>query len=151
MLPYYRRPLMTSLAARALPSLASPLRGPSAVLPVMLLGMISLWAGAAAPPGHPSPADAYRIMKPDAAKAPAAPTRVGQVVSAIDANEYTYIEVTEAGRTHWIAGPKTKLSPGDTVRFSDGVLMTDFYSKLLQRNFPAVMFVSSVVVTPAGN
>lgn len=111
----------------------------------------SLPAIAAPPPGHPSPADAFRMMQSGSPAREHTPAHVAQVVNAIDANEYTYIEVTEGDRTRWIAGPKTALARGDTVRFDDGVVMTDFYSKLLQRTFPAVMFVSNFLVTPAGN
>lgn len=79
------------------------------------------------------------------------PTYAGEVVSAIDANEYTYIEVRNQDGTRWIAGPRIALSRGDTVRFDDGVVMKEFHSKLLRRTFPAVMFVSGVFVTPAGH
>ncbi|WP_332671780.1 hypothetical protein [Aromatoleum sp.] len=123
---------------------------PLSALPALLLAG-SLAAHGATPPGHPSPADAYRVMRPAAPARSATPANVGQVVSAIDANEYTYIELSDGDRTRWIAGPRTALSRGDTVRFDDGVIMKEFHSKLLGRTFPAVMFVSGIFVTPASN
>ena len=118
-------------------------------LPVLLLAG-SLAAQAAAPPDHPSPDDAYMMMAPGLHPRAETPAYVAEVISAIDANEYTYIEVREPDGTRWIAGPRTVLSPGDIVRFDDGVVMKEFYSKLLRRTFPAVMFVSGVSIAPAG-
>lgn len=115
-----------------------------------VLSAATLAAHAAPPPGHPSPADAMQLMLPGAARH-AALTRVGEVLDAIDANEYTYVELRENGRSLWIATARIALSRGDILRFDDGVVMTNFHSKLLQRTFPAVMFVSEVAVMPPGN
>ncbi len=134
--------------------MTTPRRGTATALlpalPVLLLTG-SLAAHAAPPPDHPSPADAYRMMAPGVHARAETPAYAGEVVNPIDANEYTYIEVREADGTRWIAGPRTVLSPGDIVRFDDGVVMKAFHSKLLHRTFPAVMFVSGVSVTPAGH
>lgn len=123
---------------------------PLPALPVLLLA-VSLAAHGAPPPDHPSPADAYRMMAPGAHARVETPAYVGEVVSAVDANDYTYIEVRESDGTRWIAGPRMALSPGDVVRFDEGVVIKEFYSKRLRRTFPAVMFVSGVFVTPAGH
>ena len=135
--------------------MTTPRRGtaiaPLPALPALLLLAGSLAAHAAAPPDHPSPAEAYRMMEPGVHARSAAPAYEGEVVTAIDANEYTYIEVREQDGTRWIAGPRTALARGDIIRFDDGVVMKGFYSKRLDRSFPAVMFVSGVFVTPAGH
>lgn len=123
---------------------------PLLALPVLLLAG-SLTAHGATPPDHPSPADAYRMMAPGLHPRAETQSYAGEVVNAIDANEYTYIEVRDQGGTRWIAGPRTALARGDTVRFVDGVVIKEFHSKLLRRTFPAVMFVSGVFVTPAGH
>lgn len=39
------------------------------------------------------------------------------------------------------------VQPGSTIRYEHGSVMTDFYSKLLKRTFPSVMFVGHVAVT----
>ncbi len=98
------------------------------------------------PPGHPTPDAAMRMMQADS---PAGGLRTGTVVSHMDANEYTYIEVNEKGQSVWLAAPRLALKDGDTVRFPGGVTMRDFYSKLLKRTFPAVIFVGGVEVTSA--
>ena len=100
---------------------------------------------AAPPSGHPTPAAAAEMMKlPPVSDAEL--TRKGKVVSTIDANEYSYIEVTEGKNTLWLAAPLTKLKKDDVIRYDDGAMMTNFYSKLLKRTFPSVMFVNKVLV-----
>ena len=108
-----------------------------------LLGALLLVAaevGAAPPPGHPSPDSAMQILQP--IETPL--VRSATVLSHQDANQYTYIEISENGERLWLAAPRTLLADGSTIRFSDGVLMRDFYSKVLQRSFPAIIFVRRV-------
>lgn len=107
-------------------------------------------AEAAPPPGHPSPNAAMQLMRPGTEQTATA-KHTGVALDAIDANEYTYIEVDEAGKTYWIATARMKVARGDMVQFEEGVTMAQFYSKLLKRTFDAVMFVDSVATTPAGN
>ena len=71
----------------------------------------------------------------------------GKVLSTISANEYTYIEVEIGKSTMWLAAPKISLKNGSVIRYDDGAIMSDFYSKLLNRTFPRVMFVNDVVIT----
>lgn len=101
---------------------------------------------AAPPPGHPSPAAAADMMKLPASMADDELSQKGKVVSTLDANEYTYIEVAQDKNTVWVAAPKVDLKKGSTIRFEDGAVMTNFRSKLLNRTFPTVMFVNRVVV-----
>lgn len=113
------------------------------------LALAATLAVAAPPPGHPSPDTAMQIMQPGIEPPAQGPMRSARVLSHQDANEYTYVEVSEDGQVLWLAAPKTPVADGATVRFPDGVTMRDFYSKLLQRTFPAVIFVRKVeVVTP---
>jgi hypothetical protein len=101
-------------------------------------------AGAELPPGHPAPDAAMRMMPPGGNDGS---TRSGRVVSHIDAREYTYVEVNEGGKNIWLAGPRTAVKDGDTIRFANGMEMHDFYSKLLKRTFPSVLFTGSIEVT----
>ncbi len=103
-------------------------------------------ASAAPPPGHPTPDDAMRMMRPQGDRP--LPYRSGRVLQHMDANQYTYLQVQEGDQALWLAAPKTPLVDGSTVRFPDGVVMRDFYSKLLKRSFAAITFVSAV--EPAG-
>lgn len=75
--------------------------------------------------------------------APALPNQ-GVVKQLLQTEMYTYLEVLNQGERVWIAGPKTELPIDTTIRYSKGVYMTNFYSKELQRPFPAVTFVSRI-------
>ncbi|HEY6896460.1 MAG TPA: hypothetical protein VI279_04305 [Rhodocyclaceae bacterium] len=114
---------------------------------IALLALASTAALAAPPAGHPSPAQSADMLMPE--KAPAAKDlpHQGKVKSVIDANEYTYIEVTDKNVVQWIAAPLMKVKVGSSIRYEDGGLMTNFYSKLLKRTFPSVMFVGHVAIT----
>ena len=46
----------------------------------------------------------------------------------------------------WLAGPKTEVAMGRRIRYSQGVSMTNFFSKELQRSFPEVIFVGTITV-----
>jgi len=95
------------------------------------------------PPGHP-PIDTTK-------RAPGAPQtqlpQKGKVLSAIDVPQYTYLEVIQNKKTLWIAGPTVAAKKGDMIRFDDGMAMTNFHSKTLNRTFPSISFVNNVVVT----
>lgn len=106
-------------------------------------------AFAAPPPGHPSPAQAREMLLPDKPPRPAELPNSGKVVSIAHANEFSYIEVRRdhAKAPEWIATQKTEIKVGSTIRYEDGAVMKDFYSKLLKRTFPSVMFVDYVSVT----
>lgn len=101
---------------------------------------------AAPPPGHPSPEQARDIPMPDKPPAPSELPNQGKVLTSIDANDFTYIEVEHRGTREWIAAPKIKVKPGNTIRYEEGSVMTNFHSRLLQRTFASVMFVGHVVV-----
>ena len=72
--------------------------------------------------------------------------RSGKVISHIDTSQYVYLEVNENDKTVWIAAPMVSVKDGDSVRFSNGMVMTNFYSKSLDRTFPAVIFSGGVQV-----
>jgi len=134
------------------PTAAMPLRhanGALRFIPAALLSAVALGVQAAPPPGHPSPSDAMQIMRSDGGRA-ATGKHTGVALDAIDANEYIYIEVDEAGVSYWIATSKMKIMRGDMVQFEEGVTIDQFYSKLLKRTFPSVMFVGGVSTTPGG-
>ena len=70
----------------------------------------------------------------------------GKVLSIIETSMYTYIELTENGKTIWIAAPSIKVKKDDMIRFSDGAAMPNYYSKSLNRTFESVIFVGKAVV-----
>jgi len=70
-----------------------------------------------------------------------------KVLSTIDAAPYTYLEVTQNKKTVWLAANAVPAKKGDVIRFDDGMVMTNFHSKTLNRTFPSVTFVNRVVIT----
>lgn len=74
---------------------------------------------------------------------PALPNE-GVIQQVLQTQMYSYLEVLTQGRTVWLAGPRTDLPVNTRIRYSKGVYMTNFYSKELQRPFPAVTFVSRI-------
>lgn len=70
----------------------------------------------------------------------------GKVLSAINAGQYTYIEVSQGKKTMWLAASAVAVKKGDVIHFDDGMIMTNFHSKTLNRSFPAIRFVNRVVV-----
>lgn len=113
-------------------------------LPILLaLAVFSVSAIAATPSGQaPVERTADRMQLAANDQLP----RSGKVLSSIDASIYTYIEVSENGKTVWIAAPTVKVKKGDTVRFSDGAVMSNFFSKSLNRTFESVIFVGKAEV-----
>lgn len=116
------------------------------VLPLFVL-LTAASALAAPPPGHPSPAQTMDLLMPDKPPVPSELPNQGKVISSMDANDFTYIEVERGSTAEWIAAPKMAVKPGSTIRYEDGSVMTNFYSKLLKRTFSSVMFVGYVAVT----
>ncbi len=93
---------------------------------------------------HPSVAEAEKILNisHDATNLP----NLGRVLSTIPSNNYTYIEVDQEGTTRWLAAPQVTLEKGTLVRYENGALMKDFYSKKLDRTFPEILFIGGVAV-----
>lgn len=70
----------------------------------------------------------------------------GTVVSTIDTGMYTYIEVSQGDKTVWIAATTMEAKKGDKIGFDDGAVMTNFFSKTLNRTFPQVIFVGKAAI-----
>ena len=73
-------------------------------------------------------------------------THTGKVLSTIRVPGYIYLEVSQGKKTLWLAAATAPVKKGDMVRFDDGMEMTDFYSKSIQRTFPSIIFVNSLVI-----
>ena len=112
-----------------------------------LAALIALPAFAAPPTGHPSPAQARDLLLPDKPPGASELPNEGTVLDVIHANEFTYLEVARANGKEWIAVQKMEIRPGTRIRYEDGAVMRDFYSKLLKRTFPSVMFINHLAVT----
>lgn len=95
------------------------------------------------PPGHPSVATKMEAKGVPDAQLP----QRAKVLSTIDAAPYTYLEVTQNKKTLWLAANAVAAKKGDVIRFDDGMVMTNYHSKILNRTFPSVLFVNRVVIT----
>jgi hypothetical protein len=69
----------------------------------------------------------------------------GTVLTTIDADIYTYVEVKLDGENIWFAVPASEYKPGEEVRVpSNGLPMKEFYSQTLDRTFDMVYFVGAI-------
>jgi uncharacterized protein YdeI (BOF family) len=68
----------------------------------------------------------------------------GKVLEVLETDMYTYLQVTTEKGPLWIATYKTNVSKGATVRYSNGVAMSDFFSNVLNRAFDVIVFVDSL-------
>ena len=68
----------------------------------------------------------------------------GQVLSAIQVQSYTYIEVRNNGRNLWLAGNPVEVNEGEIISWADSAMMRNFESKALDRTFDELMFVSAI-------
>ena len=116
------------------------------LLPLLLVLVVAPATAVAAgplPAGHPAPGGA----KAGSAAPEATLPQKGKVVSTIAAPPYIYIEVMQDKKTQWLAANAIPTKKGDVIRFDNGMVMSNFHSKSLNRTFPSVLFVNRVVVT----
>jgi hypothetical protein len=109
--------------------------------------LLALAAGsvlAEPPPGHPDPEQSRRYLGLPAPRPAGELPYEGVVLQATEANQYTYIEVQEGELSRWIAAPKIALAPGTRIRYDEGRLMTNFFSRKLRRTFETLTFVGRV-------
>jgi hypothetical protein len=92
---------------------------------------------------HPTVAQAAEILNiEEAGELP----NQGKVISTTPSNAYTYIEVEQEGQISWLAVPRVILADGAMIRYGDGAVMKNFYSKKLGREFTEVIFLGGVQV-----
>ena len=110
---------------------------------------ITMLAGCSEEP----PAPQSQGAKPSAQMAPATPAtpaaspgKSGKVLETMDASGYTYVNVDTGSETFWAAAPQFAVKVGDEVLVPEGMPMTNFSSKTLDRTFDVVYFVPSVMV-----
>jgi hypothetical protein len=70
----------------------------------------------------------------------------GSVIETMDAGGYTYVQVDTGSEKIWAAAPKFDVKVGDPVVVPQGMPMKDYHSKTLDRDFPVVYFVGSIMV-----
>jgi len=88
------------------------------------------------PPGHP-PLDGATTAAP-------AVIHHGTVLETIDVAPYVYVHVKGDNGEEWLAAPATPLAKGAAINWPDGLAMTNFHSKSLDRTFDKVTFITTV-------
>lgn len=68
----------------------------------------------------------------------------GTVLETMDAGGYTYVLVETAEESRWIASQPTPVKVGDVVQTTQGMAMTGFQSKSLNRTFDTIHFVETL-------
>jgi len=70
----------------------------------------------------------------------------GKVIETTNGGGYTYVLVNTGTNQLWAAANQFPVKTGDTVATTDAMLMSDFHSKALDRDFPAIYFVGGLTV-----
>jgi hypothetical protein len=70
----------------------------------------------------------------------------GEVLETIPALQYSYIHVKTAGGDEWIAASQGDYKPGQQIQYSNGIMLSNFHSKTLNRTFASIRFVSRVEI-----
>ena len=77
----------------------------------------------------------------------------GRVTDVLEAAGYTYVEVDTGKEKVWAAATTTPLNVGDMVAFTTEMMMQNFHSSTMNRDFPIIYFVSRFITddaSPAG-
>jgi hypothetical protein len=100
-------------------------------------------AWAQAPQGHPSAEEAGRMLRlPENVQL----RHSGHVLEAIDSNAFTYIRIASEEGERWLSAPQIAVKPGMLIRFGEGRLFNDFYSRKQNRKFASITFVDRVEI-----
>lgn len=75
-------------------------------------------------------------------------SHTAKVEEKVDAGNYTYLNVSENGKTFWIAVSKMDINIGETVYFSKFMEMNDFKSETLNKTFESILFVDDASKQP---
>ena len=71
---------------------------------------------------------------------------VGALAETFNAGGYTYAKVSTSDGEVWAAGPVTTLKEGDKISFASKMLMKNFTSKSMKREFKEIYFVKVFTV-----
>jgi len=71
----------------------------------------------------------------------------GIVIKNINTEGYTYLLVQEKNKQIWLAAPKMNVQNNMHIRYSEGVYMSNFFSKSLSKKFDSIIFVGTVQVS----
>jgi len=72
--------------------------------------------------------------------------KAGIVLETINSSGYTYVHVDTGTEKIWAAAPELQVKVGDSVIIPEGMPMSNFHSKTLNRDFEMIYFVGSVLI-----
>jgi hypothetical protein len=67
-----------------------------------------------------------------------------EVQETMNSGGYTYMKVSEGGKSYWIAATKIDIQKGAKIQFAEEMSLQNFQSKTLKRTFENIMFVSEI-------
>jgi hypothetical protein len=70
----------------------------------------------------------------------------GNAIETFNAGGFTYVQITTPEESIWAAGPLTSIKKDDEVGFNRNMLIKNFHSKSLNRDFEAIYFVDRFTV-----
>jgi len=85
-------------------------------------------------------------MPPQHPTVPATSVVTGKTIETFNAGGFTYVQIATPEESIWAAGPLTPIKKDDEVSFSRTMLMKNFHSKTLNRDFEAIYFVDRFAV-----
>jgi ribosomal protein S17 len=66
----------------------------------------------------------------------------GKVVETMNAANYTYVLVDTGKQKHWAAAPQFAVKVGDAITIEEGMPMSHYHSKTLNRDFEVIYFTN---------
>ena len=94
----------------------------------------------ALPPGHPKIAQQQGNLPASSKDATSGSTISGKVVETMNSGGYTYVNLEKDGNKRWVAAPTMQVSLGQELNLQNGMPMTNFSSKALNRTFDSIIF-----------
>lgn len=70
----------------------------------------------------------------------------GEVLETMNSGGYSYARVKSGTSTFWAAGPESQIKVGDTIAMPQGLPMTNFQSKSLNKTFDKIYFVQGFLI-----
>ncbi len=67
-------------------------------------------------------------------------TVTGTILETMNASGYTYMNIDTGKEKAWVAIPETEVQQGDKVTYLQGMVMSNFESKTLNRTFASIIF-----------
>lgn len=86
------------------------------------------------------------VPQSSAIAGPAQFPNTGKVIEVIDTSMYTYLQVKTDNGPVWLAASKTSIAKGANISYPNGAVMSNFFSKSLNRTFEKIIFLDKVEV-----